>query len=147
MARQTTITLVDDLDGALLPTVHAFVSADTWSASRRVVDEHPELLAAAADRSCWPGWNRRPGKTGGTTSPTCSGHTGACCSDAARWARSRLSAEMARGGDDPSAADVERMLRESLDELTENGAPSRPASRVRAQATLFFSTATGQRVP
>jgi tetratricopeptide (TPR) repeat protein len=127
----------DAAEIALLPTVHAFVSADTWSASRRVVDDHPELLGDAADRVLARLEREARDEDQRDFAEMLSTHRRLLrrCSEVGPQ---RAFAEMGRGGDDPSAADVERMLRDSLDELTENGAPEQARIQVRAQAALYL---------
>jgi len=112
----------DPAEIALLPTVHAFVAADSWSASRRIVDEHPELLDDVADRVLARLEREARDERQGDFAEMLATHRRLlrrCREVGARQAF----AELGRGGDDPSAAEVERMLREALDELTENGAP------------------------
>ncbi|MEA2672470.1 MAG: hypothetical protein QOG45_2690, partial [Chloroflexota bacterium] len=121
----------------VLAAVHAFISADTWPASRRIVDDHPELLGDPADRVL----------TRLEREARAEGQPG--FADLLRTHRRLLArcreigvreafAELGRGGDEPSAAEIERMLQESLDELTDAGAPAQALVEQQARTAYFL---------
>ena len=123
----------------VLAAVHMFVSADTWTDSRQVVDEHPELLSDVADRVL----ARLEREAGAEGQPE--------FADLLRTHRRLLErcrrigvreafAELGDRDDDPSAAEVERMLRESLDEMTDAGAPEEARVQMRARTAYFLFT-------
>ncbi|MFC5823639.1 tetratricopeptide repeat protein [Nonomuraea insulae] len=126
----------------ILPVMFEFIRADSWSASRRIAEEHPELLDSAADRLVARFVQAAESRGDG------SAEVFATHRRILRRAREvgipQAFNEVGHGGERTAVAKIMEMVRESQEEMAELGAPPEARISVLGRTAIMLMKRHGE---
>lgn len=124
-------------EAAILPVMFEFYRADSWAESRRIVEDHPELLGDAADRLI-----ARMVRAAELQDDGAAAESVGTYRKVLRRAREvgvpQAFDEVGRGDEPASVAEIMAMLREAQVEMDELGAPPEVRVSVLGQAATML---------
>ncbi|MGH3693056.1 MAG: CHAT domain-containing protein [Pseudonocardiaceae bacterium] len=122
---------------AILPIMFEFVRANSWAASRQVIEEHPELLSDAADQLCLRLIQAAELQNDQAATRSFTQHRRLLLR-ARNEGIPQAFNELGSGDDSPTVTTMMEMLRESQAEMEELGAPPEVRVSILGQAAMMF---------